>query len=65
VGQPISPILRGQESKRKPVVPIQSSIRGRVWAVKSPISMVPASVVDARGWEAGEYGSASLKRDVP
>jgi hypothetical protein len=36
-----------------------------VWAVKSLISVVPASMVDASGWEAGKYGSAVLERDSP
>jgi len=36
-----------------------------VWALKSLISVVPANVVDASVWEAGECGSAGLKRDSP
>jgi len=42
-----------QESKRKPVAPIQV----RVWAVKILSSMVSASMVDASGWEGVECGT--------
>ena len=51
-GHPIGPILRVQESKRKPVAPTEF-IKGRVWAVKSLSSVVSASralKVVAVGW---------------
>jgi hypothetical protein len=56
--------LEGSRIQKK-ACPNTEFIKGRVWAVKSLISVVPANMVDASGWEAREYGSASLKRDGP
>jgi len=57
LGQPIGPILRVQETKRKPIVPNLELYRGRVWAVKSLSSMVSANRVVASVWDGGECGS--------
>jgi hypothetical protein len=49
--------LQGSRIQKKAYCPNTNLIWGRVWAVESLSSMVPASRVVTSGWEAGEWVS--------
>jgi len=65
LGYPTGPILRVQESKRKPVVPIQSSHREECgWCKVSVVYCQTAGFRQVFGVKGSVIVSAALERDA-